>query len=91
MYEGVQITVEVPLGYDQRDQLLSFMEKTFPGADVAIVHGDVGKPTVAEAFIRHDSSKPAAAETADVPEAMDSEAVLIKASDALSGFAQSGA
>jgi hypothetical protein len=90
VYEGVQITVEVPLGYDQRDQLLSFMEKTFPGADVSIVHGEVGKPTVAEAFIRHDSSKPAA-ETAEAPEGLDSEAVLIKASDALSGFTKAGA
>ena len=56
VFEGSQITIEVPLGYAQRDQLLGFMESKFPGAEISIVHSEVSEPTVSEAFVRHDST-----------------------------------
>ena len=38
MFEGIQMMIEVPLGYTQRDQLLGFMESKFPGAQISIAH-----------------------------------------------------
>jgi hypothetical protein len=87
-HEGIQITIEVPIGYAQRDQLLGFMESKFPGAEISIVHTEVSDPTVAEALVRYDSATdPAKTESAGPIE--DSEAVLMKASDALSAFTKS--
>ena len=55
MFEGFQITIEVPLGYAQREQLLSFMESKFPGAEISVVHSEVDEPTIGEVLVRHDS------------------------------------
>jgi hypothetical protein len=77
VFEGFQITIEVPFEFAQRDQLLGFMESKFPGAEFSIVHRDVSHPTVSEVLVQHDSA-------VEVEE--DSEAVLLKATDALSAF-----
>jgi F0F1-type ATP synthase delta subunit len=73
VFEGFQITIEVPLGYAQREQLLSFIESKFPGAEISVVHSEVDEPTIGEVLVRHDSA------TSDetIPGA-DSEAVLPK-------------
>jgi hypothetical protein len=89
MFDGIQIMIEVPLGYAQRDQLLSFMESKFPGAQISIVHCEASKPTIAEVLIRHDSTTESA-KTAAMDEGPDSEAVLLRASDVLSEFTNSG-
>jgi hypothetical protein len=89
MFEGIQIMIEVPLGYAQRDQLLGFMESKFPGAQISIVHREGGKPTIAEVLVRHDATTESA-KTASTDEGPDSEAVLLRASDALSEFANTG-
>jgi hypothetical protein len=85
VFEGSQITIEVPLGYTQRDQLLSFMESKFPGAEITIVHSEVSDPTVAEAFVRHDLTNEPAQTASEVP-GENSASVLVKASDALLEF-----
>jgi hypothetical protein len=85
VFEGSQITIEVPLGYAQRDQLLSFMESKLPGAEITIVHSEVTDPTVAEAFVRHDLTTEPAQKASEVP-GENSAAVLLKASDALIEF-----
>jgi hypothetical protein len=89
MFEGVQIMVEVPLGYVQRDQLLGFMESKFPGAQISIVHGEGSKPTIGEVLIRHDSTTESA-KPPPADEGPDSEAVLLRASDSLAEFTNSG-
>jgi hypothetical protein len=86
MFEGIQIMIEVPLGYAQRDQLLGFMESKFPGAQISIVHCETDKPTIAEVLIRHDSMT----DSAKTVSTDDSEAVLLRASDALAEFSNSG-
>jgi hypothetical protein len=84
VYEGIQVTIEVPFGYAEREQLLSFIESKFPGAEISIVHSEVAQPTASEAMARHDS------ETADPPDpGADSGAVLLKVSEAVSEFAKS--
>jgi hypothetical protein len=84
MFKGFQLTIEVPLGYTQREQLLSFIESNFPGAEFSIVHSDIDQPEVSEVLFRHNSAE------SDPPAAgQDSEAVLLKASEALSQFAKS--
>jgi hypothetical protein len=84
MFEGFQLTIEVPFGYAGREQLQSFIESKFPGAEVLIVHREVAEPTISEVLVRHDSSG------SDTPAPVeDSEAVLLKASDALKAFAKS--
>jgi hypothetical protein len=89
MFEGIQIMIEIPLGYAQRDQLLGFMESKFPGAQISIVHCEGDGPTIAEVLIRHDSTTESA-NTASIDEGPDSEAVLLRATDALSEFTKSG-
>jgi hypothetical protein len=89
VFEGFQITIEVPFGFTQRDQLLGFMESKFPGAELSIVHSEVSNPTVSEVLVQHDSAAQAA-KTASPPSGEDSEAVLLKATDALSAFTKSG-
>jgi hypothetical protein len=88
MFEGIQIMIEVPFGYAQRDQLLGFMESKFPGAEISIVHCEASKPTIAEVLVRHDSTAESA-KTASKEDGPDSEAVLLRASDALSEFTKS--
>lgn len=85
MSAGVQITIEVPLGYAQRDPLLAFIESKFPGAKISIVHSEVSNPTVSEALVERDSTTEAAKAAADDP-GEDAESVLTKASDALAAF-----
>jgi len=88
VFEGFQLTIEVPFGYAHRDQLLGFMEPKFPGAEISIVHSEVDEPTVSEALVRHDS----ATDPTQLPSAAPSEGsetVLAKASDALSEFTKS--
>ena len=78
------MTIEAPFGYAEREQLLSFIESKFPGAEISIVHSEVAQPTASEAMARHDS------ETADPPDpGADSGAVLLKVSEAVSEFAKS--
>ncbi len=88
MSETIQITVDVPLGYPQRDQLLSFMEEKFPEANISVVHTEVDTPMVSEALVRHDSTAEPP-ETVSAAPGQDSGSVLTKASDALSGFLKS--
>jgi hypothetical protein len=85
MSAEVQITIEVPFGYAQRDALLGFMESKFPDAKISIVHSEVSNPTVSEALVERDSTTEAAKTAADDP-GYDSGAVLTKASDALAAF-----
>jgi hypothetical protein len=89
MFEGIQIMIDVPLGYTQRDQLLGFMESKFPGAQISIAHCEGSKPTIAEVLIRHDSTTESA-KTESTDESPDSEAVLLRASETLSEFTNSG-
>ena len=89
VFEGFQITIEVPFEFAQRDQLLGFMESKFPGAEFSIVHREVSNPTVAEVLVQHDSAAEAT-KTGSPPRGEDSEAVLLKATDALSAFTKSG-
>ena len=84
VFEGFQITIEVPLGYTQRERLLSFIESKFPGAEISVVHSEVDEPTIGEVLVRHDSAK----SDEPIPGA-DSEAVLLKASDAVAEFTKS--
>ena len=84
MFEGFQLTIEVPFGYARREQLQSLIESKFPGAEISIVHCEVAEPTISEVLVRHDSSG------SDAPAPVeDSEAVLLKASDALKAFDKS--
>lgn len=85
VFEGSQITIEVPLGYAQRDQLLGFMESKFPGAVISMVHSEVSDPTVSEAFVQHDPTTESAQTASEAP-GEDSESLLMKASDALIEF-----
>ena len=89
VFEGFQITIEVPFEFAQRDQLLGFMESKFPGAALSIVHREVSNPTVSEVLVQHDSAVEAG-ETGSPAPGEDSEAVLLKATDALSAFTKSG-
>jgi hypothetical protein len=89
MFEGIQMMIEVPIGYAQRDQLLGFMESKFPGAEISIVHCESSQPSIAEVLVRHDSATESA-KTGSTDGGPDSEAVLLRASDALSEFTKSG-
>jgi hypothetical protein len=88
MFEGIQISIEVPFGYSQRDQLLGFMESKFPGAQISIVHIEASSPTIAEVLVSHHSTTESE-KTASTGEGPDSEAVLLRASDALTEFTKS--
>jgi hypothetical protein len=88
VFEGSQITIEVPFGYAHRDRLLEFLKSRLPGAEVSIVHSDVTNPTVEEVFVRRDATSEAAVAAAEAP-GEDSESVLLKASDALAAFSKS--
>jgi hypothetical protein len=90
VFEGIQISIDVPFGYNRRDQLLQFMQSKFPGAEISIVHGEVSDPTVSEALVQHDFANESA-ETESTAPVEHSESVLTKASDALSAFAKSTA
>jgi hypothetical protein len=85
MFEGFQLTIEVPFGYARREQLQSLIESKFPGAEVSIVHREVAEPTISEVLVRHDS-----AESDSPTPGEDSEAVLLKVSDALAAFGKAG-
>jgi hypothetical protein len=88
VFEGIQISIDVPLGYNRRDQLLQFMQSKFPGASFSIVHCEVSDPTVSEALVQHDFGDESAKTETTAP-VEHSESVLTKASDALSAFAKS--
>ena len=81
MFEGFQLTIEVPFGYARREQLQSLIESKFPGAEISIVHREVAEPTISEVLVRHNS-----AESEPPAPGLDSEAVLLKASEALAAF-----
>ena len=85
MSEQIQITIEVPLGYAQRDQLLGYMKSKFPKAEISIVHGGVDIPTVSEALVRRDPTAGSAEHAWEDP-GQDSESMLAKATDALAKF-----
>lgn len=86
MFEGIQITVEVPFGYAKREQLLEFMGAKFPGAETSVVHSEVTAPTVSETLVHHESAINSEQTTAAH---LDSEAILLNASEALSDFTKS--
>jgi hypothetical protein len=81
MAKGVEITIEVPFDFAERDRLLEFMKPQFPDAQISIEHAEVDKPTVAETLIEHSPSDAAS----DV-ESEDSESILVRASEALKAF-----
>lgn len=81
MAKGVEITIEVPFDFAERDRLLEFMKPKFPDAQISIKHAEVDEPTVAETLIKHSPSDAAS----DV-ESEDSESVLVRAKEALKGF-----
>ena len=81
MAKGVEITIEVPFDFAERDRLLEFMKPQFPDAQISIEHAEVDKPTVAETLIEHSRSDAAS----DI-ESEDSESVLVRASEALKEF-----
>jgi hypothetical protein len=83
MFEGFQLTIEVPFGYARREQLQSLIESKFPGAEISIVHREVAEPTISEVLVRHNSAE----SDSPVP---DSETVLLKVSEALLAFGKSG-
>jgi hypothetical protein len=87
VFEGFQITIEVPFAYTQREQLLDFIRSKFPGAEVSVVHSEVADPTVAEVLFRHDTATDSA--KSDPIPGLDSEAVLLRATDALAEFTKS--
>jgi hypothetical protein len=83
--EKIQITIEVPLGYAQRDQLLDYIKSKFPEAEISIVHGEVDGPAVAEALVQRDPTAESAEQAWEDP-GEDSESMLVKATDALAEF-----
>ena len=84
MFEGFQLTIEVPFGYARREQLQSLIESKFPGAEISIVHCEVAEPTISEVLVRHNS-----AESDPPTPGEDSETVLLKASETLAAFGKS--
>ena len=85
MSEKIQITVEVPLGYAQRDQLLGYMKSKFPAAEISIIHGEVDTPAVSEALVRRDPTAESAEHAWEDP-GEDSESMLTRATEALGEF-----
>jgi hypothetical protein len=84
MAKGLEITIEVPFDFAERDRLLEFMKPQFPDAQISVEHAEVDKPTVAETLIEHSPSDAAS----DI-ESEDSESVLLRASEALKEFTKS--
>jgi hypothetical protein len=87
MFEGAQISIEVPFEYAQRDQLRQFMESKFPGAEILLSHAEVDRPQVSEAFVEHDSTTHRA-EAEPAAQSQDATAVMQEATEALSQFAK---
>ena len=81
MAKGVEITIEVPFNFAERDRLLEFIKSRFPDGKISIEHAEVDRPTVAETLIEHSPSDAAS----DI-ESEDSESVLLRASEALKEF-----
>jgi hypothetical protein len=88
VFEGFQITIEVPFAYSQREQLLDFIQSKFPGAEISAVHSEVADPTVAEVLVRRDTVTDSAKSDSAIS-GLDSEAVLLKATEALAEFTKS--
>jgi hypothetical protein len=83
-----KITIEIPYGYAQRDQLLQFLESKFPGVEISLIHSEVGKPQVGETLVEYDSSaQPTTTESAR--EGEDARTVTDEVEEALSQFASS--
>jgi hypothetical protein len=81
MPKGVEITIEVPFDFAERDKLLEFMMRQFPDAQISIEHTEVDKPTIGDTLIEHSP--------ADAPSDIsseDSESVLVRVSQALKEF-----
>jgi hypothetical protein len=83
MPKGVEITIEVPFDFAERDKLLEFMTRQFPDAQISIEHTEVDAPTVGDTLIEHS---PADAPSDISSEGEDSESVLLRASQALKEF-----
>jgi hypothetical protein len=81
MAKGVEITIEVPFDFADRDRLLEFLKPQFPDAQISIEHTEVDEPTVGDALIEHSPSDAASDISLD-----DSESVLLRASEALREF-----
>ena len=83
-----KITIEIPYGYTQRDQLLQFLESKFPSVEISLIHSEVPKPQVGETLVEYGSSaQPATAEPAYQGE--EARNVMDEVEQALSEFANS--
>ena len=82
-----KITIEIPYGYTQRDQLLQLLESKFPGVEISLIHTKVGKPEVGETLTEYDSSARSA--TAKPAQDEDARTVMDEVEEALSQFANS--
>ena len=82
-----KITIEIPYGYTQRDQLLQFLESKFPRVEISLIHTEVGKPEGGETLTEYDSS--AQSTTAEAAQGEDAKTVMDEVEEALSQFASS--
>jgi hypothetical protein len=81
MPKGVEITIEVPFEFIERDKLLEYMKQQFPDAQISIEHAGVDEPTVGDTLIQHSPSEAASDVSSE-----DSESVLRRVSEALKEF-----
>jgi hypothetical protein len=83
-----KITIEIPYGYTQRDQLRQFLESKFPNVEISLIHTEVPEPQVGETLVEYGSSaQSATAEAAHQGE--DARNVMDEVEQALSEFANS--
>ncbi|MBV8375597.1 MAG: hypothetical protein JO279_01195 [Verrucomicrobia bacterium] len=85
MTEKIQITIEIPFGYAQRDQLLDYMKSKFPAADIAVMHAEVDAPAVSDAIVQREGTAESAEQASQDP-GEDSGSMLTKATEALANF-----
>ena len=82
-----KITIEIPYGYTQRDQLLQFLEAKLPRVEISLIHSEVDKPKVCETLVEYDSSAQSA--TAEPAQGEDAKTAMDEVEEALSQFASS--
>ena len=82
-----KLTIEIPYGYTQRDQLLQFLKSKLPRVEISLIHSEVDKPQVCETLVEHDSSTQSA--TAEPAQGEDAKTVMDEVEEALSQFASS--
>jgi hypothetical protein len=83
-----KITIEIPYGYTQRDQLLQFLESKFPRVEISLIPSEVQEPQLDETFVEYNpSAQSATAEAARQGE--DARTLMDEVDQALSEFANS--